>query len=677
MSILDKIQLPESSAKEELEELSRDKLKPLFPKELFQVRDEIYRDKGLDLTIELKYKNSYTHFKFLVQLKATESKEKNKDGSYSWQIDTSNIQYLLNGGLPAYYICYVKQTDTFYYKQLNDFVNEINSKSNNWNKQDSHTLRINSILDTISIKKIYDDVRKRCEKYRELTEKLNIGIFENKKVSITSDYNITDESSIVKLIEDIGTDIINRGRSHDIILLSKKVSDDITSPVFNLNVGVANYNTSNLFGALAYLNKAQKQKDKLSIGQVNCLNYFYAVVEYSIGLINEEEYLSILQDLESFGVLSGYAKIEKIKYSYIENIENETSFRTFCEEIFEIINDKNNESNVRLIAKCEYLFYWGSKINMVQLQSVFIINGLEENMGANLELRKQNAQQWHQDYQEWDNFRQELIEEIDTSKNNIILNQYMLNVVKVQFELIVQRTIFDYEKEIPGYPSFKDLDISNDLNSSLENLDIVANNYEKMCHVQNLVAALATKYEILKFMKNEIQMKTTESRIMKLIDFHDLKEDRRKFNLILNGEGMEDSLRKHKDAVVSKIRSDKDGMEKIMNEIEKYDKEENNNKVESKDEQVCVHLFPIGYFSVPKNQLDEFYEILKIDSYTLVKKLEYSFNNNIIPVLNILNEIQNEGYANGKLDDKGLESWLRIRDIRKALYEKGFRKRII
>jgi hypothetical protein len=677
MSILDKIQLPESSAKEELEELSRDKLKPLFPKELFQVRDEIYRDKGLDLTIELKYKNSYTHFKFLVQLKATESKEKNKDGSYSWQIDTSNIQYLLNGGLPAYYICYVKQTDTFYYKQLNDFVNEINSKSNNWNKQDSHTLRINSILDTISIKKIYDDVRKRCEKYRELTEKLNIGIFENKKVSITSDYNITDESSIVKLIEDIGTDIINRGRSHDIILLSKKVSDDITSPVFNLNVGVANYNTSNLFGALAYLNKAQKQKDKLSIGQVNCLNYFYAVVEYSIGLINEEEYLSILQDLESFGVLSGYAKIEKIKYSYIENIENETSFRTFCEEIFEIINDKNNESNVRLIAKCEYLFYWGSKINMVQLQSVFIINGLEENMGANLELRKQNAQQWHQDYQEWDNFRQELIEEIDTSKNNIILNQYMLNVVKVQFELIVQRTIFDYEKEIPGYPSFKDLDISNDLNSSLENLDIVANNYEKMCHVQNLVAALATKYEILKFMKNEIQMKTTELRIMKLIDFHDLKEDRRKFNLILNGEGMEDSLRKHKDAVVSKIRSDKDGMEKIMNEIEKYDKEENNNKVESKDEQVCVHLFPIGYFSVPKNQLDEFYEILKIDSYTLVKKLEYSFNNNIIPVLNILNEIQNEGYANGKLDDKGLESWLRIRDIRKALYEKGFRKRII
>jgi hypothetical protein len=592
-------------------------------------------------------------------------------------METSNIQYLLNSGQPAYYICYVKATDTFYYKQLNDFINEINLKSNDWNEQDSHTLRTDSVLDITSITKIYDDVRKRCEKHRELTEKLNIGIIENKKVSITSDYNITDESSIVKLIENIGIDIINRGSSKDIILLSEKVSDDITSPVFNLNVGIACYNTSNLFGALDYLNKAQRQKEKLSIGQQNCLNYFYVVVKYSIGLINEKEYLSILKDLDYFGVLSAYAKIEKIKHDYFENLENENGFEIFRKEISDIINDDNNNSNVKLIAKCEYLFYWGSRINMVHLQRIFLTNAWEDRIGANLELRKQNAQQWKQENEEWESFRQNLIDEIQTSKNNIVINQCMLSVIKVHFETIVQNTIFDYEVKAPNYPAFKDVDVSDDINVALTNLDIIANNYEKMCHIQNLVATLATKYEIFKFIKDESQMKATELKIMQLIDFYDLEEDRRKFNIILNGEGMEDSLRKHRNVIVGKIQSDKEEMKKITAEMMECDEKENNDKDKNSEEQVCVLLFPIGHFSVPKNQLEEFYEILKIDSYTLIKKLEYFFDNHIVPVLNIFNEIQEEGYVNGMLDDKGIESRRRIRDIRKAMYRKRFKRRMI
>jgi hypothetical protein len=101
MDSLDNMKLPKSSEQEELEQLSKDKLRPLFEHKLFEVREETYRDKGIDLLIELKYKGSYTNFRFLVQLKATETKKPNVDGSYSWQIDTSNIQYLLNSGQPA------------------------------------------------------------------------------------------------------------------------------------------------------------------------------------------------------------------------------------------------------------------------------------------------------------------------------------------------------------------------------------------------------------------------------------------------------------------------------------------------------------------------------------------------------------------------------------------------
>ncbi len=308
MSILDKIKLPIGSSKEELEQLSKDKLRPLFAHELFEVREEVYRDKGIDLIIELKYKGTYTNFRFLVQLKSTESKTANSDNSFSWQIDTSNIQYLLNGGLPAYYICYVKNTDTFYFRQLNEFVFEIKTKTSDWNNQDSHTLRMSNILSKNAISFIYDEVKNRCEKTREITEKLHLTKKENQinKISITSNYQITDETSIVDLIEKLGLSIINEGRSKEIVILSEKISNDIVSPLYNLTVGIAHYYTSNFFDSLGFFQKAKRQKDELPDSLCEHLEYFDAIVKYSTGYIQQEEYLQILHSLKDSKHLSYY-----------------------------------------------------------------------------------------------------------------------------------------------------------------------------------------------------------------------------------------------------------------------------------------------------------------------------------------------------------------------------------
>ena len=112
-------------------------------------------------------------------------------------------------------------------------------------------------------------------------------------------------------------------------------------------------------------------------------------------------------------------------------------------------------------------------------------------------------------------------------------------------------------------------------------------------------------------------------------------------------------------------------------EKKEFDDLEKNQENEKMDTHT-IELFPIGHFSVPKDKIDKFYEILNIDSYKLTKNLNFFFENGIIPVLNILNEnISNEGYANGKLNDKGIESWRRIRVIRENLYkEKILRKEI-
>ncbi len=43
--------LPRSTREESLETISRNKLAEIFDPQLFEVRDEIHRDKGIDLTV--------------------------------------------------------------------------------------------------------------------------------------------------------------------------------------------------------------------------------------------------------------------------------------------------------------------------------------------------------------------------------------------------------------------------------------------------------------------------------------------------------------------------------------------------------------------------------------------------------------------------------------------------
>jgi hypothetical protein len=678
MSKLDEIKLPKSSEKEELEQISKDKLRPLFDIKLFEVREEVYRDKGLDLSIELKYKSNYTNFRFIVQLKATETKNPNSDGSYSWQIDTSNIQYLLNAGIPAYYICYVKQNDTFYVKQLNDFITELSNKKIDWNEQDSHVLNASEILTKTVIGTIYEEVKNRLLATRELTEKLQIGNSGglSKKVSITSDYKVTDETSIVDLIEKIGLTIINEGKSKDIILLNEKISKDITSPLYNLTVGIAAYYTSNLFDSLAFFQKANREKDSLPNELIEHLKYFDALVKYSIGFINQEEYFKIIDSLKQSEHLQYYIQIEQAKEKYFNSL-NEEGFNLFKNEIFLIIDNKELSSNIRFIAGCEYLLFWGSKINMEHFQSIAFINALETVNGANKKLRIECAQNWLLQNTKWEKFYQELNKEIVDKKDFFAFNMCKLNEVKVRFELLVYTTLVKFEQTIPDFPDSIHVDNSEQIEQMIKNLDRISDNYKSLYHIGNLIATLSTKYEVLKFAKRDKDTQEVINEIQSLVEFHNLKEQKQKLEFFLNGGTTEDKVKNLIDNTVEKSKSDRIEFDELVREMKEFDdleKEQGNNKKDS----VTVELFPIGHFSVPREKIDSFYEILNIDSYKLTKNLNFFFDNGIIPVLNILNEnIIQEGYVNGYLDDKGIVSWRRIRMIRENLYKEKIKRQEI
>jgi len=172
---LNKMKLPSRNENEELEDISRNFFRPLFDVTLFEIIQEIGRDKGIDFNIELKKGNSHTGIRFLVQLKSTNSIERNKtDGSISCPLETSNINSLLNSGLPSYYVFYYKPDNIFYYQSVFEILKQLVDEKENWGDQGSHSIRFTKVFDSDARKFVYMAVIKRGILLRTINEKLAI-----------------------------------------------------------------------------------------------------------------------------------------------------------------------------------------------------------------------------------------------------------------------------------------------------------------------------------------------------------------------------------------------------------------------------------------------------------------------------------------------------------------------
>lgn len=305
-----------------------------------------------------------------------------------------------------------------------------------------------------------------------------------------------------------------------------------------------------------------------------------------------------------------------------------------------------------------------------------MINAIESHTGLNQNLRIESAKEWISNYQNWDTYYQELNNEITNANDFFAFNMCKLNEVKVRFETIVFTSVIKIEKKSSNFPSIEDIDNSAIINVMLKNIEKIADNYKSVYHVENLITALSTKYEIVHFLNNIEGASEIASEIEQLIEFHDLKEQKKKFHNLQNEGTIQERLKKLIQDTFEKSKLEKIEYDSLVEAMKLLDSKEQSGDVNKIDnDSYTIELFPIGHFAIPKKSLDEFYEILQIDSYKLTKHLNFFFENGIIPVLNIYNHIIAEGYANGKLDDKGIESWRRIHEIRNKLYLANVKRR--
>lgn len=678
--ILNELHLPLSSPNEDLETISVNNFKPLFDVRQFEIRSESTRDKGIDFHIELKAASAsgepiYTNFRFAVQLKATESIKINTDNSISLQLNTSNINYLLRNPMPAYYILFFKETGDFYVESINDFVATLYNKDENWNEQQTHTIRLSKKLDANAIQKIYSDTMKKGKFQRIINEKtilMSESANTEDKVLFDSSFNVTADSEIRKIIEAIGLDLVNEGKWSEILAVHRKASGTINNTaMYSLVLGIANYHSGKWMDALSFFNSAKKLKSELSEELQNHMTFIEAKIKYAIGIINQEKFEEMMKELEKADYLGLYIRMENAKNVFIENMDGPGQHEKLIEEMQSILDHPDADESIKLNVESELLLLEGHRINMKYIQTICRINAYEVQVGPDFELRKNAILNFLEEDKKWNTHIQDVKSRALYYKNQVVYFNTIMIETKIRYQFIAQAANISIVIKVPGSPELEMPDRTEMCESLVDNATLVFDFFNQIGHVENCIATMSLLYEILHFSDRLNEANKFLNAIEKLVESYDLTEHRIKLKYLKNQGTTHELFKNWMNEINSKSEAAKAKYMQQREEMIAMDADEKKHGNTHENETFRMMLFPIGYFQFPANKKETVYKILNMTESARAQ-FDYMFQM-AMPVANIYYDvIDQEGYKDGKAADTGIERWTNIYRIRKAFYENKF-----
>lgn len=679
--IINDLHLPLSNPNEDLETISVNNFKPLFDVRKFEVRPQDTRDKGIDFNIELKGESQggeiiYTNFHFAVQLKATASIKMNTDNSISLQLNTSNINYLLRNPMPAYYILFFKETGVFYYESINDFVSTLYDKDENWNEQQTHTIRFSKILDADAIQGIYNDTMKKGKFQRIINEKtilMTESANSDDKVLFDSSFNVTADSEIRKIVEAIGLELVNEGKWSDILAVHRKASGTINNTaMYNLVLGVANYHSGNWMDALSSFNSAKRLKAELSQELQNHMAFIEAKIKYSIGIINQEKFEEVMKGLEDSPYIGLYIRMEKAKNAFTENMDGPGQHEKLINEMQSIVDHPDADESIKLNVESELLLLEGFRINMEYIQTICRINAYEVQLGPDFELRKKAILGFLEEDKQWAAHIQDVKNRALSQKNQIVYFNTVMIEAKIRYQFIAQAAHISIVTAASGGPQLNMPDRAEMCEQLVGSTTSVFDYFNQIQHVENCIAAMSLLYEILHFAERFDEANKFLNAIEKLVESYDLTEHRTKVQYLKNSGTTHEHFRIFMENTKTRGRDDVNRYNAQREEMIQMDEQEKGiaDKVKQKTYQLL--LFPIGYFQFPVESKEQVYQILNMTD-AAKEQFDQRFEMSIMPVANIFyNTVEIEGYQDGNLAANGAKSWDNIYRIRKAFYENKF-----
>lgn len=642
---LDNIQLPKDSRNIQLETISKNFFRPLFNPEKFVLKEETI-DNGIDFRIELKKNGNILGFGLNFQLKSSESIKRNKDGSYSKSIETSNIEYLLNNAQPAFYGFYVLDENIFYYEDLKSYISNLNSQEINWQEQLNHTIKFTKKLTKDAIIEVYNVAFNTGIMLRKIhsafAESFIYGT-DNEKIIIDKQGDVKTDSEIINFIEEYGLFLNDECRWDEIIQIHEKSSiAPKKSPKYSFIIGMAYFYTGDYFKSLNSLKEAHNQINILEPTLKEYLIFSYTQLRKLYGIINESECNEIIQNIKTDGNINYYIELEKIQKLMFEvNQSSDFISKDFECKINSFINNSKIDKKIILLAKIELVKYHSKQL-VNKLGNLLIT----DNFNIIQKLYNEVNQEFHM-----------LLLETQDVKNRFINHYCSLTHSKfiIHFDSIYKiRFNVSHNQEV--------------MNKILTNIQNSIEYFKAIQHIENQLFSLSILLEYYQNIDNQERINETIVMIEQY-KIYDNPELNKKIDFIKEGGTLTAQLLIRK----KKIEEENVQIEKMRVELSELDKMERDVKIDNSN---CytIELFPIGHFFVPKNKMDKCFEILGITGKEKLKnQLIEMFNIVVVPVINIYAlDLEIEGYMNGIYECKGIENYKNMYRIRKEFHENKF-----
>jgi hypothetical protein len=669
------MKLPKVNPNEELEDISNNRFVPLFNVKDFEIRKEPGRDKGIDFRVEIKKNGVYTGFKFFVQLKATEKIERKADNSISISIDTSNINYLLNSGLPAYYCLYFKPDDIFLYENVNEFVKKISESHTDWQKQESHTLRLTDPLNEKVLRGIYNSAYDRGLCLRKLNQQLaESSSLVSEKMVVDAKLDVVSDSGIRKHIEAIGLKIINEARSIDVIKIHERGSQQIaTTAKYNMVVGIAYYYTGELIKSLNFIKSAMKLKTALTPELLEHLQLFDITVRFALGMILKDEYESRLSTLASSDHIRYYVLIQKEKELYLRNADADVDkrYEGFFKAMEDILNAPDANENIKLLVKCELILYDGSKINMDFARGISTVKAYESVIGFSRQLRNDMLNEIFQRRSSWASKANDMRKSALNSQNVFVFYHILTNESKVNYEFDVYSDLINFGDQANfTFPNGARLEQLDNILISLEDSERY---FASISHIDNLCVALSLQYEVLHYKADFVAAGKIINKLSDIIETYEYKDFKKKFDSLKSGGTTHEKFAKFYNDIASQSSQEQDEYESMVREMkgwDQLDRTRENPTIESE----AIELFPIGHFQFAKKFRNDVFRILNVSAHVQKSFVSMWDEVGVIPVANIYcNPVNEEGYAD-VINTNDIVVWQNIYRIRKEFFERGFHR---
>jgi len=528
--------LPASSSQENLETISKNKMALQFNPELFELRYENLRDKGIDVIAEIKQNGYYTNFRFAIQLKATASTHPDKNGALSFPIEIKNLHYLLSFGMPAYYILYDHNTDKIYIERAEEVYRAVVQKYHPDQLPQTFKVNFTELLTDEKLDEVYRQTFEAGTVMKKLGPQLYLSSLNSdgaKGFVIDNEQDVYSVDQNIDFIEQVGWVLVNRREFDRIIEIEQRTHPRTkASPAFNMICGMAYYQKGQLFKAIELLKSAHLEKNTLPPDSRGLVDYFLLHSRYLLGMIDLDALKSGTAKIVADENAGSFIKLDHSDHQLMAGGGTpEEMISGFYRHCSELIAQEEHNPITRIMGYSKLL---GMEEDLLLYE---LTNNYSFTLGRNKDvLRDAINRDWEVFDQQLRVQYKDLTEFAFKAHDFLSLNFLMMHQVQLDYKKAFHFHAFhNWNPETFEVSGPISAAIRRQLEKGLVVMHKVEEAHERLMSIENLYACLSFKYQLQDFMGKAEKVAATAVQIEKLIDTYELNALRTGYAELLAG----------------------------------------------------------------------------------------------------------------------------------------------